>query len=254
MNALIRWSSVIAASGLLAGCVSSGPSFPGDKVSMTQASEYNTQLGVAYLRQGDRDLAMQKLQKAIEQNPDNADAYLGLGLLYDTIGDPDRAEKNYRTALDKAPDDPEVQNNYAVFLCQHGKQKQSLEYFLEAGQNPLYSTPDAAYTNAGVCASQIPDVKSAEQYFRKALDINPIYPSALYQMAQLSYQQKKYLQARAFIERFNSVSKQPRPEVLLLGVRTERALGNSRNAAAYAKKLRSLFPDSPQAQQIDKAP
>jgi type IV pilus assembly protein PilF len=253
VSRLIRWIG-IAAAAMLAGCVSSTPSFPGDKVSMKQASEYNTQLGVAYLQQGNRDLAMQKLQKALEQNPDNANAYLGLGLLYDSIGDTGKAQNSYEKALDKAPDDPDVQNNYAVFLCQHGQQKKSEKYFLAAAQNALYATPDAAYTNAGVCASQIPDMKTAEQYFRKALDINPIFPGALYQMAQLSYQQKKYLQARAFIERFNSASKQPRPEVLLLGVLTERALGNEQNATAYARKLRTLFPDSPQAQQIDHSP
>ncbi|MGH8373267.1 MAG: type IV pilus biogenesis/stability protein PilW [Gammaproteobacteria bacterium] len=253
MSRLMRWIGITAAA-MLAGCVSSTPSFPGDKVSMKQASEYNTQLGVAYLQQGNRDLAMQKLQKALEQNPDNANAYLGLGLLYDSIGDTGKAQSSYEKALDKAPDDPDVQNNYAVFLCQHGQQKKSEKYFLAAARNALYATPDAAYTNAGVCASQIPDMKTAEQYFRKALDINPIFPGALYQMAQLSYQQKKYLQARAFIERFNSASKQPRPEVLLLGVLTERALGNEQNAAAYARKLRTLFPDSPQAQQINHSP
>ena len=254
MNKLWRWAWVAAVAVALSGCVSSGSSFAGDKVSLKQASQYNTQLGIAYLQQGNRDLAMQKLQKAIQQDSDNPNAYLGMGLLYDSIGDTGKAEDSYRTALDKAPDNPDVQNNYAVFLCQHGKQKKSLKYFQEAGQNPLYSTPDAAYTNAGVCASQIPDMQAAEQYFRKALDINPIFPSALYQMAQLSYQQKKYLQARAFIERFNSASSQPRPEVLLLGVLTERALGNQQNAAEYARKLRKLFPDSPQAQQIDHSP
>jgi type IV pilus assembly protein PilF len=255
MNGLMRWGGALALAGTLTACVSnSGAQFQGDKVSMKQASEYNTQLGIAYLQQGNRDLAMQKLQKAIQQNSDNADAYLGLGLLYDSIGDTGKADDNYQTALDKAPDDPKVQNNYAVFLCQHGKQKKSLKYFLNAAQNPLYSTPDAAYTNAGVCASQIPDMKAAEQYFRKALDINPIFPAALFHMAEISYQQKNYLQARAFIERFSSVAPQPRPEVLLLGVQTERALGNAQGAANYARKLRALFPDSSQAQQLDKLP
>ncbi|HET7922587.1 MAG TPA: type IV pilus biogenesis/stability protein PilW [Gammaproteobacteria bacterium] len=251
MNRIPVGAFMLAAVAALAGCVSSGSSqFPGDKVSMQQASEYNTQLGVAYLRQGNRDLAMQKLQKALQQNSDNADAWLALGLLYDSMGDAGKAENSYETAFDKAPDNPEVQNNYAVFLCQHGKQQKSLQYFLKAAENPLYSTPAAAYTNAGVCASQIPDSKAAEQYFRKALQVNPIYPNALYEMAQLSYKQKKYPQARAFIERFDTVSKQPRPEVLLLGVRVERALGNMSAAAEYAKKLRDTFPNSPQAQEL----
>lgn len=235
---------------LLAGCVSTSSTLPGDKVSLKQASDYNYELGVKYLQQGQRDLAMEKLQKAIRQNPDNANAYMGLGMLYDTIGDPDRADNNYRIALREAPDNPQVQNNYAVFLCQHGQAQKSEKYFIEAAQNPLYPTPEAAFTNAGVCANKINDAAAAAQYFRKALDINPNFPEALYQMARVSYNQKQYLQARAYLQRFEDVTPQERPEVLLLGVQNERALGNRQGVAVYAKKLLSQFPNSPQAQQL----
>ena len=241
--------AVLLVAGVLAACVSSS-SMPGDKVSLQQASQYNVELGVAYLQQGRRDLAMQKLQLALQQNPDNANAYMAIGLLYNSTGDAQRADENFRTALRKAPDDPQIQNNYAVFLCQHGQPKQSERYFIEAAQNPLYPTPEAAYTNAGVCANKIPDQTTAVQYFRRALDINPAFPDALYQMARIGYEQKQYLEARAFIERFNSASPQPRPEVLLLGVRTEHALGNNRAAANYAKQLIRQFPNSPEAQQL----
>ena len=72
----------------------------------------------------------------------------------------------------------------------------------------------------------------------------------IYQLAQLSYTQKKYLQARAFIERFNAVTQQQRPEALLLGMNIERALGNQQGATDYAKQLIKQFPTSPQAQQL----
>lgn len=241
--------AVLLGAGLLTACVSSS-SVPGDKVSLQQASQYNVELGVAYLQQGRRDLAMQKLQLALQQNSDNANAYMALGLLYNNTGDAQRADENFRTALRKAPDNPQIQNNYAVFLCQHGKPQQSEQYFLKAAQNPLYPTPEAAYTNAGVCANKIPDAAAAVQYFRRALDINPAFPEALYQMARMSYERKQYLEARAFIERFTSASSQPRPEVLLLGVRTERALGNNQAAINYARQLIKLFPNSPEAQQL----
>lgn len=243
---------VMASVFTLAGCVSSS-TIPGDKVSLKHASEYNVELGVAYMRQGQRDLAMQKLQLALQQNPDNASAYSALGLLYNSTGDIERADENYRKALSEAPRDPQIQNNYAVFLCQQGKPKESDKYFVEAAENPLYPTPEAAYTNAGVCANLIPDKAAAEQYFRKALAINPRFPEALYQMARLSFKQKQYLEARAFIQRFNAVAPQPRPEVLLLGVRTEKALRNNRAAADYAKKLRTLFPNSTETQQLDQS-
>lgn len=236
----------------LAGCVSSGTTpFPGDKVSMQQASQDNVALAIKYLQQGNRDVAMQKIQKAIQQDPDNADAYMGEALIYSARGDTDRADDAYHTALRKAPNDPEIQNNYAVFLCQNKKPADSEQYFLKAAANPLYSTPDVAYTNAGVCADLVPDAVAAEKYFRKALEINPSFPEPLFQMAQLSYDQKKYLQGRAFIERFNATTPQQRPEALMLAMRIEQALGNQMGAAEYAKQLITLFPTSQQAQQLN---
>ena len=237
---------------LLAACVSNTPQsqFNGSQVSMTQASKDNTALGIKYLQQGNRDVAMQMVQKAIQQDPDNGDAYMAEALIYSADGEVSRADDAYHTALRKSSGDPEIQNNYAVFLCQHGKPKDSLPYFLQAANNPHYSTPDLAFTNAGVCAGEIPDKTAAEGYFRKALDMNPSLPEPLYQLAQMSYDQKKYLQARAFIQRFNTVT-QPRPEVLLLGVQTEKALGNRQGAADYAHQLLKLFPTSTQAQQLD---
>lgn len=236
---------------LLVGCVSTSTNqFPADQASIKQASQDNVALGIKYLQQGKRDVAMQKMQKAIELDPDNGDAYMGEALAYSATGDPDRADDAYRTALRKAPDDPEIENNYAVFLCEHGKPADSTKYFMEAAANPKYSTPDAAYANAGVCAELVPDPVSAEKYFRRAVDINPNFPEALFQLAQLSYTQKKFLQARAFIERFNTVTPNQRPEALFLAMNIERALGNQQGATDYAKQLVTQFPTSPQAQQL----
>jgi len=236
---------------LVAGCASNpAPQFAGDKVSLKQASEDNVSLGIKYLQAGKRDVAMQKIQKAIQQDPDNADAYMGQALIYGAMGDADRADDAYHTAMRKAPDDPGIQNNYAVFLCQHNKAAESEKYFLKAADNPTYSTPDAAYTNAGLCAAMVPDPASAEKFFRKAIDINPSFPEPLYQMASLSYKQKKYLQGRAFMERFNIVTPQPRADALLLAVEIERALGNQSGAAEIAKQLVKQFPASPEAQQL----
>ncbi|MDE2091147.1 MAG: type IV pilus biogenesis/stability protein PilW [Gammaproteobacteria bacterium] len=250
LNARMSW--VLAASLMFAGCVSTS-SIPDNKVSLKQASQDNVALGVAYMQQGRRDLAMQKLQLALQQDSGNANAYSYLGLLYYRSGDIERADENYREALDKAPDNPQIQNNYAVFLCQQGKFKDSEKYFVKAAQNPLYPTPEAAYANAGMCANQVPDKVAAEQFFRKSLAINPNYPLALYQMARMSYDQKQYRDALGFIQRFDSASPTPRPEVLLLAVRTENALGDKQGAEGYAKKLRILFPDSPETQQLNQS-
>jgi type IV pilus assembly protein PilF len=238
---------------LLTACVSSSSStpFPSDKASMKQAAQDNINLGIAYLKQGNRDAAMQKIQKAISQDPDNANAYAAEALIYNADDEPDKAKDAYKIALRKAPDDPEIENNYAVFLCQRGKPKDAIEYFMKAAANPHYSTPDGAYLNAGLCAMRIPDNVQAEQYFRKSLAMNQNLTEPMFQLAQMAYDQKKYLTARAFIERFNAVQPNSRPDVLLLGVNNERALGNRQAATDYAKQLFRLYPTSEQAQQLD---
>jgi len=236
---------------LLSGCVTSSTSpFQSDKVSMKQAAQDNVALAIQYLREGNRDAAMQKVQKAIDEDPDNANAYTAEALIYNANGDLPNAKKAYLTAMRKSSDDPEVENDYAVFLCQHGDAKGSIDYFQKAADNPRYSTPDAAYANAGLCALHIPDPAAADEYFRKALARNPTMLEPLAQLAEISYTQKNYLSARAFIERFDSLAPNSRPDVLLLGVNNERALGNQQGAVDYAKRLLKLYPTSAQAQQL----
>lgn len=241
---------------LLAACTTTQttPEFPGDKVSMTRASDDNVALAMEYLHMGNRNAAMEKVQKAIDQNPDNANAYTAEALIYTADGEADKAKDAYKTAMRKSSDDPEILNDYAAFLCQHGKPKDALEYFMKAANNPRYSTPDAAYSNAGLCALLIPDQGMAEQYFRKSLQLNPRLPEPMFQLAQMAYNQKKYQTARAFIERFDELVPNSRPDVLLLGVNNERALGNQQGAADYAKQLLRLYPASQQAQQLDQVP
>jgi type IV pilus assembly protein PilF len=236
---------------LLGGCVTSSTSpFQSDKTSIKQAAQDNVALAIQYLKSGNRNAAMQKVQKAIEQDPDNANAYTAEALIYGANGDTDNAKSAYHTAMRKAPDDPEIENDYAVFLCQNGDAKGSIDYFTKAAANPRYSTPDGAYSNAGMCALRIPDPAAADQYFRKALARNPTMLEPLAQLAEISYSQKNYLSTRAFIERFDSLAPNSRPDVLLLGVDNERALGNQQGAGDYAKRLLKLYPTSVQAQQL----
>ena len=238
---------------LLTACVTTNqkPEFAGDKVSMTRASDDNVALAMQYLKMGNRNAAMEKVQKAITENPDNANAYTAEALIYSADGEADKAKDAYKTAMHKAPGDPEILNNYATFLCQHGKPKDAIDFFIQAANDPHYSTPDGAYANAGLCAMLIPDPALAEQYFRKALTLNPRLPEPMAQLAQMAYSQKKYLTARAFIERYDELVPKSRPDVLLLGVNNERALGNQQGAADYAKQLLRFYPASQQAQELD---
>lgn len=227
----------------LAGCATqSNTPFP---ESVKQAARLNTQLGIGYMQQEQYELAKDKLMRALSQ-ADLPETHVALAELYRRMDRDKLAEEQFRKALDLAPDRPETHNNYGVFLCDQGRYQEAVSQFMQAVNNPDYSTPAYAYTNAGLCVRRQGDSRQAEKYFRQALQVNPRFGQALYQMAALSYREGKYMKARAFLERYAQVAA-PTPDSLWLAVRTERKLGDKQAAAKYAQKLRKQFPDSNQA-------
>jgi type IV pilus assembly protein PilF len=217
-----------------------------DGARARRIADTNIQLGIAYMREGDFDTALVKLQKALEANPDSATAHGTLAILYENIGENDLAEKHFRTALRISPEDPQTHNNYGQYLCRHGKYPEALEQLKIAASDPLYPGIAASLTNAGICAGSIPDARQAEEYFRKALEHDQNYAYALLQMADLMFTQGNNLAARAYIQRFDGVSK-PSAESLWLGVRIENALGDMSAAGDYALKLKNNFPNTKEA-------
>src|SRR6185295_17495978 len=114
-------------------------------------------------------------------------AYGMLGLVYSELRDDAKAERNFQRAIEINPDDPEVRNNFGWFLCQRGREPQSLGQFELAVGNPFYRTPDMALVNAGRCAAKLGDRKGAEAYLQRALNVAPASPSAHLLLANLAY-------------------------------------------------------------------
>ncbi|MGH8496749.1 MAG: type IV pilus biogenesis/stability protein PilW [Gammaproteobacteria bacterium] len=248
MNRLKACSSccaILILAAALGACVTTGAYDSGGEENPESAARYNLELGVSYLEQGRLDLARDKLERALEQDPDSAEVHAAAALMYNEARDYDKAEKHYETAVRLDRENSAVLNSYAVFLCSRDRFEAAEANFLEAARNPYYQTPEVAYANAGVCARRLGEPEKAERYFRESLDANPRYEHALLQMADLSYQQKNYLQARAFLQRYTEATTAT-AEALWLGVRTERAMGDTAAAENYATRLKSEYPRSSQ--------
>src|SRR5207302_1759161 len=92
--------------------------------------------------------------------------------------------------------DPEVVNNYAVYLCQNGRIDDGVRHFEEAAHNALYRTPEAAYTNAGVCLRAAKRDEEARADFGRALQIRPSFAEAAFQLTDLEFQHGELAPAR----------------------------------------------------------
>ncbi|MBI5463065.1 MAG: type IV pilus biogenesis/stability protein PilW [Gammaproteobacteria bacterium] len=220
---------------------------PDEKTS--SPAQANMELGVLYMREGKKAIALEMLKKALAQDPDLADAHNAIAVLYENLGETDKADDHFKRALSLSPKDSQAHNNYGSFLCRSQRWDDAEEHYLAAAANPLYETPELSYTNAGSCAFKAKDVAKAEKYWRKALEVGPKFPPALLQMARLSVNQKNYMNARAYLQRLHEVAK-PSPESLWLGIQTERVLGDRNAEASYSMLLKNGFPDSPQAKQL----
>ena len=69
-------------------------------------------------------------------------------------------------------------------------------------------------------------------------------------MAELSYEQQNYLQARGYIQRYQTAANWT-PQALLLAIKIENKLDDQDAVSSYTLVLRSRFPDSDELQIVN---
>ncbi len=223
----------------LTACVSVGP----QPTQNEKASAVNVQLGIGYLQQNNLELASEKLNKALQQDPKSAPAHNAYAILQERLLQMDKAEFHYRRATELDPRDSQAANNYGAFLCRNGRELESERYFLRALDNPLYKTPEFAYTNAAVCLLKVDRDEQAKEYLRKALAAKSDFAPALLAMGDLLFEEGQHQTAKIYLDRFHRVTR-PSARSLWLAIRNELELGGEAEAEKLAQQLETDFPDS----------
>jgi len=216
-----------------------------DAQTLAERARSHSDLGAVYLQERQYKIALEEFTIATQIDANFADAYNGLGLVHSALGQDVIAEKNFKRAIELDPKNPEARNNYGNFLCARNRIDESITEFLEALKNPLYATPEMAYTNAGVCALRKRDTANAEVYLRKALQINPLMTVAAYQLAAIQFNRNEPILAKNTLQ--YTIIRQPTPENLWLSVLIARKLGQRDEELSLALQLRRQYPDSEQA-------
>ena len=209
----------------------------------------HAELASAYYEQGNLGVALEEARVAITADANYAPAYTVLGLIHMDLKENVQADESFQRALRIAPNDADANHNYGWFLCQSGREDQSLKYFLLAIRNPLYSAPQKSYAVAGICAARKNNDRDAIEYLERALRLDSGYLSARINLAQLRYRRGEYDQARLLISDFNR-SIEPTAESLWLALRIERKLGDRESETKLAEQLRRQFAGSPEFQSL----
>lgn len=214
-------------------------------------AKIHTELGAMYFQGGSMAVALDELGVALDADSSYVQAYSIRGLVYAALREYGKAESDFQRALSIAPNDPEVNNNYGWYLCDTGKERQSIAYFLNALKNPLYETPERAYSNAGTCALKAGDLDGAQGYLLQAIQMSRDGAlTARFQMAKLLYKRGTYEESRIYLGDALKMMEPPTAEALWLGIRIERKLGNRLAEGGYASQLRGRYPASPEYQEF----
>ena len=248
--------AALGAAVLVAACATKEPdpmggTIVGEVSDARNRARVHTELASAYYERGNMGVALDELRQATAADSSFAQAYGLLGLVYMELKDPAQAESNFTRAIGLSPNDGDINHNYGWFLCQNGREKESIKYFLQALRNPLYGSPGRTYTTAGVCSVRANNLKDAEEFFQRALRLEPDDTMALLQLAQIRYRQGKLEEARRMVSRYNKLVS-PNPESLWLALRVERKLGERVSEQSYANQLRRRFPNSAEYQSLQR--
>jgi type IV pilus assembly protein PilF len=243
----------------LAGCAAPQPEAPstdtgtivGEVGDPRNRARVHTELGSVYYERSNFGVALEELRLATAADPSFAPAYSMLGMVYMELREKDLAETSFERALRLSPNDPDINHNYGWFLCQNSRERDSIRYFLQAIRNPLYQAPWRSYSAAGVCSMRAKNVKDAEEFFQRALKMEPDEPASLLQLGQIRYRQGQIDDARKLVSRYNKLVA-PNPESLWLALRIERKLGERVAEQSYANQLRRRFPGSPEYQSLQR--
>ena len=233
---------------ILAGCGTpsgGGQAAPDQLKSRASASaKVHTELAGMYYERAQMGIALGEIDLALQADQNYAPAYSVRGLINMALREYKEAEEDFQHSLRLDKNDSETHNNYGWFLCQRGKEKDSIPHFMAAIKNPLYTTPERAYLNAGLCSKKAGNHKDAEEFLQRALQVQPGMPQALLAMAELDFDHGDYTAAKKYFAKFSEKSDNLTAEQLWLAVRIERKVGDRNAEASYAMQLRKRFPDA----------
>jgi type IV pilus assembly protein PilF len=228
---------------LLGGCVTETNKRPEQAIDISKALEQHIQLAENYIQKNNRESARHHLRKAFGIDKNSAAATAAMARLYQLEGEPKLAEEYFRRALRRDKSLTQARNQFGSFLYRAKRYEEALVEFEIAASDLDYDNRARVLVNVGRTALKLGNNVRAETVFKHASVLDRGLASPLIELADLSFQQQDYANAKNYLDRYTSVT-QATARSLLLGIRIERTFGNKDREASYVLALKNLYPYS----------
>ncbi|MBI1941717.1 MAG: tetratricopeptide repeat protein, partial [Acidobacteria bacterium] len=208
------------------------------------------QRGIALEEAGRIEDAIAEHQKALELDPELAQAHANLIILYGRMKQPDKAEEHYRAAIRLNPHQADAHYNYGVLLTQQGKLTEAEQAFRSALEaNPFHAE---AYNNLGSLLERQGRLDEALGNFEKAVERRPDYRLAHFHIGRILANRKKYPEAIEHFEKTLAPEDDSTPTYLYALAATYARSGNRESALRYGRKARDMATSRGQTQLADR--
>ena len=195
--------------------------YPAALTAATQAEDLNFRstdldilLGELYLFSKNYEFALQYLNDALEETPENEYIYFYRGLAYAHTTDSVAAIRNFKSAIRRAPDLIEAYNQLIKIYLNRKEDVQALVY-LRAGQKQD-STNAYLWYYAGEHYYNSKQLDSAYYSYTNALKYDTLFYLAHHKLALIAFNRYKYAVAAAEMEKaMHFFKKMPQAHMIL---------------------------------------
>lgn len=236
---------------LLTGCAAPSGGTQGelttssDQTDIQKRVSLRMQLAIGYFEQRQWNVALDEVKQVLAIDPNNADAYSIRALIYMEMKENRLAEANFLQAMKLLPNNPDYSNNYGWFLCQNGREKESIPYFEAALGNPAYRSPVKAFNNAGLCSLKLKQDQEAMQYFSRAFQLDPSHPMTNAYLSRMYMDSGDETRARFYLNRLSKADFMS-ADVLMMAIKVARKLGDRSSELSMVSQLRRDHDNSPE--------
>lgn len=224
---------ILFGSILISGCATQAGLQDGTEQSAARAY---TELGVAYLERDNLRRAMSALDRALEADPDDAEALQAMAMVYQRQGEGRLADETFQRALDADPSMTRARNNYAAFLYDRGRIREACQQLEQASGDTQYPNRAQLFANLGQCQRELGDLDAARTSLARAQAIDPRSPRSYFILAEIEHAQGNHARAQDQLQTYMRLAGADVAAVRLARD-IARAQGDQATAAFYTEQL-----------------
>lgn len=162
--------------------------------------EANLKVGITHFHSGDIQRAYLKFQEALKYDPDNKEIHNALGNVYLRLNERDNAVKSFTQAVELDSTYSEAWNNLCAVKYMMRRYNDAISDCKHSLANPMYATPEMAYSNMGYSYFRMGRLGEAKDAFDGATIRQPVYFVAYYALALIYNAEGKFAKAAENME------------------------------------------------------